>query len=341
MQRTKDKTARRLSIAMLLLAVVALATAPAGASIETWTFTGTLNGNTVSADPIIVDGVPGTTANLTAAGVVAGATFSGTITYDTATPDTLTILGSPDPNVGVYLTGGMNWTLGSLSARTAHANQSFIYSKSVNVTTPPAAPLIFDLIIMSGGQPPSWSGTANNLEVRTVPPDPLIPGDLGTAPTMALALFEGTLVDNSQLIAPPGVILDKGFTIPLQDTSTNQEIILYGALSSITGGGTAPACVSGDTDADTICNDVDLCVANNDITQSDRDTNGIGDACNDAFDTDGDEWEDANDNCPAVFDVTNACASAVPGLSTPGIALLVTALLLMSVFAMARERVRA
>ena len=32
--------------------------------------------------------------------------------------------------------------------------------------------------------------------------------------------------------------------------------------------------------------------------QDDTDGDGLGDDCNDAFDTDGDEWEDSIDNCP-------------------------------------------
>jgi hypothetical protein len=34
--------------------------------------------------------------------------------------------------------------------------------------------------------------------------------------------------------------------------------------------------------------------------QEDTDDSGIGDACNDSMDSDGDEWEDVYDNCPAT-----------------------------------------
>jgi outer membrane protein assembly factor BamB len=55
-----------------------------------------------------------------------------------------------------------------------------------------------------------------------------------------------------------------------------------------------------DTDGDGVPDRLDDCptVANPD--QSDRDHDGIGDACNDAMDSDGDEWADALDDCPSV-----------------------------------------
>jgi len=53
-------------------------------------------------------------------------------------------------------------------------------------------------------------------------------------------------------------------------------------------------------DGDTIDDAIDNCpdVANED--QADTDGDGIGDACNDADDTDGDEYADLLDNCPDV-----------------------------------------
>ncbi len=335
---TPRKTHKRLSTGLAAL-LFALFAQPAVATVYTWNFAGTLTGNTVDTNPIVVDGVPGTTANLTAAGVVSGSAISGTISFDDATGDYLTLIGQPDPNTGLYLTGGLNWTIGGLSARTAHANQSIVVGLNVNVATPPDPDLFLDLLIITGGSPPSWNGTANNIEVRTVAPDPNIPGDLGTAPSIALAMFPGTFPNNSMITTPPGFILDKGITVPLLDTGTGQVIQLNGAITTITGGGSAPACGSGDTDSDTICDDVDRCVNDFDITQADTDGNGNGDACNNAFDTDGDEWEDGLDNCPNVYNPTNACSpNQLPVLGGAGYVLLIGLLGLGSVVMLARQR---
>ncbi len=65
-----------------------------------------------------------------------------------------------------------------------------------------------------------------------------------------------------------------------------------------------------DPDDDGVLNRDDNCpdVANED--QADTDDNGTGDACNDAFDRDGDEWEDGGDVCPDVADPSQADTDA-------------------------------
>jgi hypothetical protein len=44
----------------------------------------------------------------------------------------------------------------------------------------------------------------------------------------------------------------------------------------------------------------DNCPAVSNPNQKDTDMDGIGDACNSAIDSDGDEWADRLDNCPRV-----------------------------------------
>jgi hypothetical protein len=49
-----------------------------------------------------------------------------------------------------------------------------------------------------------------------------------------------------------------------------------------------------------VSNYLDNCVEVSNSDQTDTDGDGIGDACNDAFDADGDEFADARDNCPEI-----------------------------------------
>jgi hypothetical protein len=55
-----------------------------------------------------------------------------------------------------------------------------------------------------------------------------------------------------------------------------------------------------DTDEDLVSDARDNCPATSNPLQTDTDSDGTGDACNDADDADGDEWADALDNCPAI-----------------------------------------
>lgn len=59
------------------------------------------------------------------------------------------------------------------------------------------------------------------------------------------------------------------------------------------------ACDS-DDDNDTIPDASDNCPLTMNLSQHDSDGDGIGDACNDAFDQDGDEWANDIDNCPII-----------------------------------------
>ena len=65
-----------------------------------------------------------------------------------------------------------------------------------------------------------------------------------------------------------------------------------------------------DADSDGTTDQQDNCPALANPGQEDADSNGLGDACNDAEDRDGDEWADALDNCP---DYANATQSDVNG----------------------------
>jgi len=55
-----------------------------------------------------------------------------------------------------------------------------------------------------------------------------------------------------------------------------------------------------DADADGVRDLVDICPLDPDPEQTDRDGDGVGDACNDAEDRDGDDFADAVDNCREV-----------------------------------------
>jgi len=64
----------------------------------------------------------------------------------------------------------------------------------------------------------------------------------------------------------------------------------------------------GDADGDGAVACIDNCPLDANPDQADADSNGVGDACNDASDTDGDEIDDALDNCPAVPNTDQADA---------------------------------
>jgi subtilisin family serine protease len=53
-----------------------------------------------------------------------------------------------------------------------------------------------------------------------------------------------------------------------------------------------------DDDNDGVPNGADNCIVTSNPGQEDTDSNGIGDACNNAQDSDGDEWANGLDNCP-------------------------------------------
>lgn len=55
-----------------------------------------------------------------------------------------------------------------------------------------------------------------------------------------------------------------------------------------------------DLDGDGVFDFRDACPAVSDPDQRDTDGDGVGDACNEAYDRDGDDWADARDVCPAV-----------------------------------------
>ena len=63
-------------------------------------------------------------------------------------------------------------------------------------------------------------------------------------------------------------------------------------------GNTIEATLSFDLDSDGFYGYCDNCPHVENSIQEDTDGSGIGDACNDAVDRDGDEWEDSFDNCP-------------------------------------------
>ena len=71
--------------------------------------------------------------------------------------------------------------------------------------------------------------------------------------------------------------------------------------------------LANDDDCDGDLNANDNCPVTHNSNQADRDGDGVGDACNDADDADGDEWKDALDNCPSVSnaDQTDADADGV------------------------------
>ncbi|MFH1725690.1 MAG: Ig-like domain-containing protein, partial [Elusimicrobiota bacterium] len=67
-------------------------------------------------------------------------------------------------------------------------------------------------------------------------------------------------------------------------------------------------CVDPDDDNDASLDGEDNCPMTANADQADADASGIGDACNDALDADGDEYEGALDNCPATANADQANA---------------------------------
>ncbi|MFP6638949.1 MAG: hypothetical protein VCC04_01795, partial [Myxococcota bacterium] len=197
--------------------------------------------------------------------------------------------------------------------------------------------------------PASFNGGTFGLEIITIAPDPNEAGDIGTAPGAILAGLAGLtgMVDDSQFLAPPNMALyiNQGFAVTVLDTSggatDGQVIALNGKVDSLVAGSPG-SCASfgGDTDGDTICDDVDKCPSDYDITQYDLDSSGIGNACNDADDADGDEWETAFDLCPEFFDPANAC-TPVPVFGWPGYLAVVGLFGLTGLLILMRGRVRA
>lgn len=361
-----------------IVALVALMFAmPAHAVLRTWSMVGSLTGNTVQAnwqhcwadldaynDPLDT-GAACSNPNVAAAGIAQLGAFTAVITYDDATAELSDVLGEADnPLLGTYVTGAFNWTLGSLSARTAYGNQAISYAPQTVITTPLVATL--DLILFGGGSPAAFNGSSFGLEVVTIPPDPDVAGDIGTNPGMIIAGFAptGTMgtalapIDDQFTSAPSLASFPlQGFSITLVDTSggasDGQVVVLSGTLTATDTSpadgqpdglinGTQPSCASfgGDSDGDAICDDVDKCPSDYDITQFDLDNSGVGNACNDADDADGDEWETAYDNCPDYFDPTNVCA-VVPVLGLPGYLAVMGLFGVTGLFFALRGRVRA
>jgi hypothetical protein len=62
----------------------------------------------------------------------------------------------------------------------------------------------------------------------------------------------------------------------------------------------------GDADGDGAVACIDNCPLDPNSDQADADSNGVGDACNDADDADGDEIDDALDNCPGLANTDQA-----------------------------------
>ena len=61
-----------------------------------------------------------------------------------------------------------------------------------------------------------------------------------------------------------------------------------------------------DQDQDGIADGSDNCPAIFNPTQADIDNDGVGDSCNEAIDADGDKWADSLDNCPAISNTDQA-----------------------------------
>ncbi|MEE2665627.1 MAG: thrombospondin type 3 repeat-containing protein, partial [Myxococcota bacterium] len=66
------------------------------------------------------------------------------------------------------------------------------------------------------------------------------------------------------------------------------------------GGASVRGVPASDQDGDGVSDHEDNCPATANPSQSDTDSNGTGDACNDFEDTDGDDWANSLDNCPST-----------------------------------------
>jgi hypothetical protein len=146
----------------------------------------------------------------------------------------------------------------------------------------------------------------------------LIVADSGTAEIISLDLADGMttlLTTGLGLANPRGLGIEASGDIIVGERFTGELFRVTAAgvvmTPAINDGNLLPPnlynlaiiVANVDTDGDFISNGNDNCPTVVNPLQADTDSDGIGDACNDADDADGDEWSDHRDNCPAIANV--------------------------------------
>lgn len=104
------------------------------------------------------------------------------------------------------------------------------------------------------------------------------------------------------------VIVTQVDDCPTGNNLQSGTVVLNGATIAVDADGdgvpdgidACPLDPNNDGDEDGLCAEVDNCPSAANANQTDTDSDGIGDACNEGIDNDNDEWNNEIDNCPTI-----------------------------------------